>query len=365
MPVTVVESVADLLEATRAPPPSDWQILGGALLADVHSEAMRDVLGHHTVEHSEALERACRAARCIISRAKEDRPPCRAPVRIVNLDAPPEEFERELLEDVILLGDEAAPLASLYRRFRESREPRYVRLDTPESYREFRISQSPEMVALQEKVAELETILREHMADGHGGQALVLGYVAEIRDLEAVCGLDAKRVPIRMPEFADGAWDCWLEGEVVCGSLALPGPDGDFRIATSASPIGPHLDRACGYLDSGASVTELLGVLPTLSAMLGGAEILPALARAAPSLLAYEEEEGGAPLVGKIVPQGGSASLPALIALLQGAQAGDPRAIAEWQRLCDLAMAKACEVADVLRAALDEAASRLALAQRS
>ena len=109
-------------------------------------------------------------------------------------------------------------------------------------------------------------------------------------------------------------------------------------------------------------MTELLGVLPTLSAMLGGAEILPALARAAPSLLAYEEEDGGAPLVGKIVPQGGSASLPALIALLQGAQAGDPRAIADWQRLCDLAMAKACEVVpNIRRARVTESVGEMTL----
>ena len=251
--------------------------------------------------------------------------------------------------EILGAAEASTPLLTrIFSKFAKKQSPTYVRLDTAKSYKDFRATQSPEMAELQQKVAELALILRGHIADGHGNPMTFDDDLAQVtaHDVMVLWGeIQDKQVPIKLPPFADGKYSCWHEpgeaGGVVCASLMLPGPDGELRIATAATPVFEHVVEVCGHTQNvGGRVTELLGVLPTVACMLGGSHLIPRMARAAPKLLARPEvQQGDSIFVGKIVPYV-QPSLAAIMTLCQKAQSGDAEAIREWKLLAKYAEAK-------------------------
>jgi hypothetical protein len=101
-----------------------------------------------------------------------------------------------------------------------------------------------------------------------------------------------------------------------------------------------HVNDVVGYARAvGASVSELLGVLPTVACMMGGGFLIPQMASCAPQLLARPEVVAGGTFVGRMVPKH-HPSFAALISLLQRAQSGYTVAIEEWERLAQVAQSE-------------------------
>lgn len=302
--------------------PVQWEFLGN-VVSDFHATVLEEIVG--------ATERIIERARA----AKGPPPLYRVvPIERDTIYAP----WSDAVSQVTLLGVDAGeaefPLTrALYEHFvNVGMQP--VRLDTFESYEEFR--SAPEM------------------AD----EAMV-GMIGHLGDMSRL-GHDAKEVPLSLPPWAEGKYRCWLEGDSVCCSIMVPGPDGQVRICTTWMPATKHLDEVVGHAHAvGAKdVTQLLGVLPTIACMMGGGDMAPRLAAVAPALLARPEVVGGGTFAGAMVPAN-HPSLAALMALLQHAQAGDDQAQIEWQKFEALA-----HLSDDLADSMKEAEKRLAKARK-
>lgn len=207
---------------------------------------------------------------------------------------------------------------NLYYQFAAmSPDGKAVRLDTEESYADFRTRGIQRSLA--QRVDDLERAFAEHTADGHGG------------------GRPYRPIALQLPPYARGLVDCWQEGDMICCSMKVEGPDGDPRVATAATPVEVHEQEVLGYVERcGLSTIDVLGCLPHLVGMLGGGSLVPKLASAMPALLRRSEAKTGQIFVGRM--RGGpKASSAAMLSLLQMAQAGDPQATAEWGALAQVA----------------------------
>lgn len=281
---------------------------------------------------------AAESTRRIVERARDAKSPSLPPAAVTHYDADYIDVDPTTAEILGSAGvDETAfPVTTeLYRAFAKKREPKYVRLDTEASYRDFRAEQSPEIAELRLKVEALEALVRAHTRDGHGAQDVIVGLASDVSKLQSSTA--DKRVPMQMPPWAEGTWDCWREdgpdGGLVCCSIALPGHDGEVRICTAATPVRKHVEDVVGYShDVECDVVDLLGVLPTIACMLAGGSLMTEMAAAAPAVLAHPDARGDQPFIGKIVPAN-QPTLATLIALLQRAQAGDAQAAREWSAL--------------------------------
>ncbi len=345
----------------------------GALVADFHSikAAYRDAANKGTAEEMETdivgddpVSQAARATKAIIKRARDEALPAAPPSRVMHYDAT-DEVSIDPVQLEILgeggLSEADFPLSTeLYRHFHGRNEPKFMRLDTEDSYRDFRADQSPEIAELRQKVATLEALVSAHTADGHGAQNVIIGLASDISNLQAQTS--NKRVPLQMPPWAEGTWDCWREdgpdGGLVCCSIALPGHDGNVRICTAAAPVKNRVEDVVGYThDIGCDVVTLLGVLPTIACMLAGRDLLTEMAAAAPAVLAHPGAKSQTPFIGKIVPAN-QPTLATLMALLQGAQAGNVQATKEW-----MTFAKIAQTNSGLAESMHEAKNRLIAAQ--
>lgn len=334
----------------------------------IASGGFTDILGKSAaVVHPQpkAAPPKATAVKRVVAQARNERP---APptMRVVSAN---EDFHNpiglpEHVADVVVFGDDEAgnPLfpvtAKLYESFAvgaDDRAPRYIRLDTDASYKDFRTENSPVMAMLKAKVEELEALVRGHMADD---TVHVHGIATDISRLQAA-GDGMTRVPLMLPPAAEGAVDCWRDGDVICCSMWLPGPDGDVRVCTTATPLAEHVADVADYTRrSGVEPADVLGFLPTMACMLGGGSLLPKMAAAASSLLARPEAATGEPFVGRMVPAN-QPTLATLIALLQLCQRGEAQACTEWSRLATLAAS-----VPELAAAMADAKARLRSAQR-
>ena len=333
----------------------------GALYADFH--ALKELARDRAAAEQEAGIGAdpVMATQKIIERARDEKPPSAPPDSVVEYDDSDELSINPVREEI--LGAELDtvnfPLtSSLYKHFQAKAPPsKYVRLDTEDSYREFRA----DVAELQRKVARLESLVSSHISDDHGAQDAIVGLASDISNLQSSTA--GKRVPLQMPPWADGTWACWREdgpnGGLVCCSISLPGHDGNVRICTAATPVKGHVESVVGYTrDVGCGVAELLGVLPTLACMLAGSHLMSEMAAAAPTVLAHPSVVGSnRPFIGRIVPAN-HPTLAALIALLQGAQAGNQQAAREWTALSQAAVSNSD-----LALSMSEARGRLVAAQ--
>lgn len=311
----------------------------GALVADFHvvKQAYRDAVDKGEHVGDDLVSQAAATTKKIIRRARDEATPASAPAMVTHYDATDEvSIDPVQLE---ILGEDGIdernfPITSgLYRRFRASAEPTFVRLDTEESYPDYRGAD------LHRKVAALDALLHAHLADGHGGQDIVVGLASDISALQDETA--ARRVPLKMPPWADGTWDCWREpgpeGGLVCCSMALPGHDGTIRICTNAAPVKRRVEDVARYArEEGGDVVTLLGVLPTIACMLTGRDLMTGMAAAAPKILAHPAARSNTPFVGRIVPAN-QPTMAAIIALLQTAQSGNAQAAREWGMLAEAA----------------------------
>lgn len=300
------------------------------------------------------------AVRRVIKQARDNRQP--APkMRAVDVDAPTREPEEEFpwaLEDVYMGAADPFPLlAKLLQRAGAGMPPRFVRVDTEESYKQFRSENSPELAELMRRTDELAQRLSAHEADPGAHDRLaedvedltLLG--AEVQAAEA-----DKRVDVRLPKHFEGKYHAWREGDFVFASIALPGPDGNVRIATSPEPVRRAVSEMARHAsEANVPAGAVVDLIPGMGVVLGAGTAIKEMAAAAPAILRRKEAQGCAPFVVRVEPKAAPA-LCALAALLCLASRGDAQAKDEWTRL-------SAQAGDTLRQAMGEA-ERVAKAAR-
>lgn len=249
--------------------------------------------------------------------------------------------------------------------------PKFVRVDTPSTYARFREQRHAACCdELHARVAELESLLSQHVADRHGDGRLAAleSTVARLAEQRADDSFRFGDYPQQDllggsvgERSADGATriavvpalrgkvECWQDGEEICCTVRFLNPRGELRLATTGTPMQRHLEEAL----SCASVAELEHALPVmgrLAQILGSTALIPELCRVAPILSTTGQTS---PMIGVMFPQSTSV-LPAAMALLQQCQRGDRRA---WREVRSMERRGGGDL-------LAEAASRLSRAQR-
>jgi len=307
-----------------------------------------------------------KAIRKVIQKARDNRQP--APRMIaVPVESPLKDDPYSPVMTSVMIGaaEQAASqgatdpfplLSQLMLRFGAGNdEPRYLRVDTAQSYPAFRAEHSPEMAELQTRMEDLEDKFRSHVENP-------FAHALDDQDLEELERVDmlgsevmeaerAKAVELWLPKWADGKVAAWREGDFICASMVLPGSDGEVRICTSMELVRKAFDEMARHAaEAGVPATTYLGVLPAMSCVLGAGTVVKEMAAAAPSVLEYANKVGKKPFVVRIEPKANPA-LCALLALGAAARAGHMGAREEWARLAAAARKSAAPVG----AALDEA----------
>lgn len=259
-----------------------------------------------------------------------------------------------------LIGEEAAatddfPIYSgLRKQFQDmTPPPKLVRLDTVETYKDFREARrAPYVSNLEARLRALEDAFQRHIADHHGDRIDDLEYqfdrhLAEFHsDPEADISIQGEavmqaagaaaaggqKVPLPLADWAKGKVDCWQDGNQVLCTIRVLGHDGDVRMITSGVPLERHVEEVLGYAERiNAPVDHVLEVTPVLAPVLAGATLLPQLCKVAPDLVARPEAMHGA-FVGQM-SSASDPSLAAAMALVQHCQKGDQVACSEMARI--------------------------------
>ncbi len=241
----------------------------------------------------------------------------------------------------------------LHRKFKAALpSPKIMRVDTEASYAKFMDEKrAPYVAQLEQRLAALESQVREHVVDNHGGgrvdaleKALkkhasdghgvavdVLG--AEIEQAKRRVEVCGDEIPMSLPPGTEKHVKVWQDGNQICCSMRLPGPDGKVRIATAATPVERHVEEVLTYTeDADVNPMEVMGALPLMAQILGGGALVTQIAAAAPQLLARPEVCAGKAFVGMVTPVSDPA-VAALMALLQMCRAGDKKALKEVKKL--------------------------------
>lgn len=275
-----------------------------------------------------------------VAKARDNRRPA-PPLRAVSLDEAEDDSSPmdDCVEDICGAAEDAFPItAQLLQQYGAGGDARIVRVDTEESYKQFRTDGSPEMAALQRKVAEVEQRLVAHMADPgahHGPAPAIRGDIAELRHMGAEVAAieEQKRIPLRMPKHFNGLVDAWREGDFAVASLVIPGADGDPRIVTAMEPVEKGtLEAAKAATEAGAPAAIIVGYIDEIGETLAAANVIKELASASPSILKRPEARGRGPFMVRLAPKT-SPALFALAALSRMCAAGDAKACDEWTRL--------------------------------
>jgi len=287
------------------------------------------------------------AAAKVIETARDNRQP--PPVmKAVDVDAPIDEgYDPDVTEFLVgsamAMGKDEYPLTSQFmQRCGAGAPPRYVRVDTEESYQSFRSSSSPEMRELAAKVAELSARLDAHLADPHahesGGVEDDFSDLSDDIDDLTVLGdeVDAaeksKIVEMYMPKRYQGLVTAWREGDNVCASLLLPGKDGKVKICTSLEPIVKCVEEMSRHAAESGAASAVIGALPAMGCVLGAGTIMKEIAAAAPAIVERPEATQAKPFIIRIEPKVNPA-LCALAMLAMACRAGNAQACDEWARL--------------------------------
>jgi hypothetical protein len=280
----------------------------------------------------------------VIEKARDNRQPP-PPMKAVDVDAPmddsglDEDVAEFLVGAAMTLGHDAFPLTTQFmQRCGAGCPPRFVRVDTEESYQQFRTEHSPEMSELAEKVAHLSAKVDDHINDPNAHEG---GYdddlSADIDDLtilgeEVAAAEQAKHVELWMPKRYQGLITAWREGDYICASLMLPGKDGTVKVCTSLEPVVKCVEEMARHAaESGASET-VVGHLPAMGCVLGAGTVLKEVAAAAPAILDRPEAKGSAPFVVRIEPKLNPA-VSALAMLAMACKSGNAQACKEWSSL--------------------------------
>jgi hypothetical protein len=240
------------------------------------------------------------------------------------------------------------PLTSQFMlRAGSGMEPRFVRVDTEESYKAFRHENSPEMSELRDRVDDLHAKVDAHIndPDAHGGSGSDGGMIeADLEDdIEDIALLGAevqaaehdKRVELWMPKRFDGMVEAWREGDFVCASIAINGLDGEVKILTSLEPIRKCVDEMAKHAADAGATSEVVGVLPAMGCVLGAGTAIKEMAAGARSIAEKNPVSGD---VFKIEPKMNPA-ICALAMLAMACRAGNQQACQEWSNLAALSPA--------------------------
>lgn len=286
----------------------------------------------------------------VVEKARDNRQPA-PPMRAVDVDAPLEN-ENGFLSDIVIGATVAAPaaaepfplLSQLLLRAGATVEPRVVRVDTEESYKQFRTSQSPELSAVKEKLEEHD---ESDDIDDDISDLVMLGEEAQAVEAQ-------KRVEMWMPTRFEGKVEAWKQGDKVFASIALPGCDGEVRICTAFEPMRKCVEEMMRHASETNNGAAIVGVLPAMGCVLGAGTVMKEMAAAAPAILARPEAQVKMPFVVRIEPKT-SPNLSALVMLAAAAKTGNTQAVSEWQKLASLSApavkSAMLEAADVAKAA--------------
>lgn len=286
------------------------------------------------------------AVRRVIEAARDARqPPPR--MRAVPVEDPEEEDAVSAWFADVAVGvgeaigaEDPFPITTrLLTRFGAGQErPRYVRVDTEDSYRAFCCENSPEMAEMRDRLAALADRVEGHVRDPYAHEDLVDAIdEVELLGAEVQAAERSKAIDLWLPEWARGWVRAWREGDHICASVCLPGADGDLRICTSMTPVVRAFEEIERYAASAdVSAAAIVGVLPAMGCVLGAGTLVKEIAAAAPSILQRTEAAGRAPFVCRIEPKA-CPSLCALVALLCECARGDKQACAEWDALASAA----------------------------
>lgn len=298
----------------------------------------------------------------VIEKARDNRQPA-PPMKAVPVDAPLEEDEDNFLSDIVVGAAVAAKtepfplLSQLLLRAGANVEPRIVRVDTEESYKDFRASQSPALA----EVKALRERLEAHIADPNAHELDSVDIDDDIEDLvhlgeEAKAAEAQKRVDLWMPKRFDGKIEAWKQDGMVCVSMALPGRRGDVRICTSMEPMSKCIEEMCRHAGEAQVGEEIVDVVGEMGCVLGAGTAMKEMAAAAPAILARPEAQVKLPFMVRIEPKM-SPNLAALVMLAAAAKKGNVQAQGEWAKLAGLSAApvKAAmlEAAEVAKAATE------------
>jgi hypothetical protein len=302
-----------------------------------------------------------------VEKARDNRQPP-PPMKAVDVDAPiADGYDSDVAEFLIgaamTTGANEFPLTTQFmQRCGAGCPPRYVRVDTEESYQQFRANHSAEMRELSARVDDLAARLDAHLHDPHahgldggadgadgadGGDGASFDYNnnegfnddlnADIEDLtvlgqEVDAAEAAKRIDLWMPKRYQGLITAWREGNHVCASLTLPGNDGTVKVCTSLEPVVKCVEEMSKHAAEAGSAETVIGVLPAMGCVLGAGTILKEVAAAAPAILNRPEAKGSAPFVVRIEPKLDPA-ISALAMLAMACKAGNKQACKEWAKL--------------------------------
>jgi hypothetical protein len=277
----------------------------------------------------------------VIEKARDNRQPP-PPMKAVDVDARPADNNDWGLTDTFIGAalktgnQDPFPLMSalLLRCGAGQVEPRFVRVDTEDSYKQFRTENSPELSDLRNRVDDLHDRMAEHMSTPGAHDDLA----DDVEDL-TLMGEDVqnaekdKRIELWMPKRFDGLVEAWREGDFVCASIALPGKRGEIRICTSMEPIVKCVSEMSRHAaEAGVPASAVVGALPAMGCVLGAGTLIKEMASAAPSILQRPETNKMGAFVVRIEPKANPA-LSALAMLVAACRAGNKQACDEWARL--------------------------------
>lgn len=185
--------------------------------------------------------------------------------------------------------------------------PKLVRIDTPESYRDFRDSRRVKYI---------------------------LGFDADPSEqaLKAADkgGLD---VPVALPPWAKDKVECWQDGDEVLSSIRVPSPDGTVRHMTTGSPVRRHAEEAMvAARQSQVAPEDCLVVVALLAPTLGCGSLIPQMCCAYPEVFSRPDVVAKRASVG-IMASPTDPAFAAMMALVQMGQAGDEGARRELREM--------------------------------
>lgn len=285
---------------------------------------------------------AALALRKVVEKARDNRTPA-PPMKTVALDAPePDNVESWALTDTCLGAAEVTPdpfplLAKLLQKAGAGVGPRIVRIDTEESFRDFRAKGSPEYAEFRERMDDFEHRLHAHASDPHAHDQLA----DEAQDL-AVLGavadksLAARRIEFKLDPSFDGKHEEWVDDEddTIYASLKLSHPDGSVRWVTSTEPRSKSIAEMSRHAgEANVPVSAIVGMLPAAGEVLGAGTAIKEMVAAVPALMNHPEMRSPFPFIARIEPRA-NPGLFALAALALECTRGNAQACDEWKRLC-------------------------------
>ncbi len=218
-----------------------------------------------------------------------------------------------------ILGAGVTDLLPLFEGLRQKfaaaiPQPKVIRLDTPESYVEFRLGR------LERGLEELEQQFLQHLEDFHSEDVVYPHLPAPM----IIGGFGGSPVSLSLPGWAKGKVDSWEQDGELRTTIKLPPVvrGGSIRLATTGTPMRKHMVEVAGYAIK-EGVHDVLGggLGSNIARIIGSGSLVPELCRAAPALLAHPAAVHGCPLIGIMKPDA-NPTIAAAMSLCQKAERG-------------------------------------------